>query len=510
MLVRVKPVGGTGSCINRRTAGGWLAALWPAAAAQATEPAWLEAGRPTALAQQALALLADAPSHGLDPLDYDLPALRRRWQAPVPDAGAAAALQAALLRFLRHLHDGRRPPPNRVPRPFDAASALQAAAALGDLSQAVRSAVPARPGYQRLREALARYRTLADHPAWHRPLPTAWGAPGRALLPGQPGPGLALLAQRLVALGDLASADAQPNAGTYQGALVAAVQAFQRRHGLADDGVIGRATLAALPVPPAARVQQLVLALERLRWMPWPDAPRRIVVNLPEFTLRACVTHGGHTEVQARMKVIVGQALDTRTPLLHEELRRIDFKPHWNVPASIARRELVPRLRRDPAGWAHEGFEFVDAAGRADAVLTDAKLQAVLDGGLRIRQRPGPRNALGDIKFVLPNRQAIYLHHTPALQLFDRTRRDLSHGCIRVEQPVALAAFVLQGQPGWDEARIRAAMAAERPSSVTLVQPVPVLVVHATVRVEGDQVHFFDDLYGHDRDLARALRRSRT
>lgn len=514
-----------------RTGLGLLAGLGLALAVHAAEPVWIEAGQPTPLARQALALLAEAPSHGIDPRDYGLPALQQALQPGTASPASAQALEAALLRHLRDLHAGRLPTPagaGAVGRPpFDAAGALRAAAALGDLAQAVRAATPAVPQYERLRQALAHYRALADHPAWQQPLPALPLPPGarvRSLAPGQPWAGVPRLAARLAALGDLAAADAAalPSNGAtaghlahpaaeavYDGPLVAAVQAFQRRHGLADDGVIGRATWAALQVPPAARVQQLGLALERLRMAPLLDAPRRIVINLPEFVLRAYEVQGDRIVVRTQMKVIVGQALDTRTPLLHEDLRRIEFKPYWNVPPSIARKELVPRLRRDPAYWAHEGFEFVGADGRADALLTEAKLQAVLAGALRIRQRPGPRNALGDIKFVFPNRQAIYLHHTPSVQLFDRARRDFSHGCIRLEQPVALAAFALRGLPGWDEARIRAAMAADAPSAVALAQPVPVLIAYSTALVKEGQVHFFDDLYGHDRDLARALREAR-
>jgi len=167
----------------------------------------------------------------------------------------------------------------------------------------------------------------------------------------------------------------------------------------------------------------------------------------------------------------------------------------------------VPRLRRDPAYWEREGFEFVGAQGAADAVLDAGKLDAVVDGRLRIRQRPGPRNALGDIKFVFPNRASIYLHHTPSVQLFERTRRDFSHGCIRVEQPVALAQFVLDGQPGWDGRRIRDAMARNEPSTVALDQPLPVLIAYGTALVKQSQVYFFDDIYGHDRALDAALRR---
>lgn len=492
----------------------WLAFLPPALAIPADEGRWVDAtGRPTPLAQQALALLADAASHGLDARDYGLPALQRQAAAP-----EAAALEAALLRYLHDLHGGRALAPARPAglrrAPFDAAAALGAAASAGDLAQAVRAAVPPLSQYERLREALAQYRGLAGDPAWDRPwpeLPRAAKARVRALAPGQAWDGLPRLAARLAALGDLADpAEADVPAGAvYEGARVAAVQAFQRRHGLQDDGVVGRATLAALQVPPAARVQQIELALERLRWTPLQDAPRRIVVNIPEFVLRAYELQEGRIVVRTQMKVVVGKAAATRTPLLQEDLRRIEFKPFWNVPPSIARGETVPRLRRDPGYWAREGFEFVGAGGVADAELTEAKLQAVLAGSLRIRQRPGPRNALGDIKFVFPNRQAIYLHHTPSVQLFEQARRDFSHGCIRVEQPAALAAFALQGMPGWDEPRIRAAMGAAEPSSVSLAQPVPVLLAYTTALVKEGRVHFFDDVYGHDRALARALRAQR-
>lgn len=470
-----------------------------------------------AQARTALALLADAPSHGLDPLNYAVPALHRALEAsPVPDARTDQALALAMQRYLADLRDGRLGPEQRARHgaalrhpPFDTAGALRAALALQDLPQAVQRAVPALPQYQRLREALARYRALAGHAAWQQPLPALPRARDRAasaLDPGQPWAGLALLSARLQALGD-APADLPP-AAHYDAPRVAAVQAFQRRHGLLADGVLGRATWAALQVAPEARVRQLELALERLRWTPLLTGPRMIVVNIPEFVLRAYEVQGDRiVRVAAEMKVIVGQSLDTRTPLIHEDLRRIEFQPYWNVPASIARKELVPRLRRDPGHWVREGFEFVGRDGAADPVLDEAKLQAVLAGQLRIRQRPGPRNALGDIKFVFPNRDAIYLHHTPAVGLFERARRDFSHGCIRVEQPVALAAFALQGLPGWDEARIRAAMAAETPPrTLALAQPIPVVIAYGTALVKEQKVHFFEDLYGHDRALDAALR----
>jgi len=212
--------------------------------------------------------------------------------------------------------------------------------------------------------------------------------------------------------------------------------------------------------------------------------------------------------VQLRMKVIVGQALDKRTPLFDADLHYIEFSPYWNVPPSIARTELVPQLRRHPEDYKREGFEFVAPDGRVDTTLSAVNLAAVSAGRLRIRQRPGPRNALGDIKFVFPNRDNIYLHHTPATQLFERGRRDFSHGCIRVEQPVALAKFVLQGLPEWSEDRIREAMRKGESTTLRLADPVRVLIAYGTALVIDGRVHFFDDLYGQDRVLDAALRQN--
>jgi murein L,D-transpeptidase YcbB/YkuD len=248
------------------------------------------------------------------------------------------------------------------------------------------------------------------------------------------------------------------------------------------------------------------LTLERLRWTPLLQGRRMIVVNVPEFVLRAYEVSDGRVDVQLAMKVIVGKAMDTRTPLFDEDMRAIEFSPYWNVPPSIARAEVVPRLRRDPGYFAQQGFEFVTAGGAVVNELSAAHLDAVVRSGWRIRQRPGARNALGGIKFVFPNRNNIYLHHTPAESLFGRDRRDFSHGCIRVEQPLALARFVLQGEPGWTEERIRAAMETGESSTLRLSQPVPVLIAYSTVIVKGGRVFFYADIYGHDRALDRALR----
>lgn len=497
-----------------------LLAAWMPLAAWAS-PSWLGAdGRPLPAAHEAVRWLAESAQDGLNPADYGAERLGRALVAASSQglqAGAASAfdqeLTQAVERYLRELHGGRIDPAvlnerydhSRRPQP-DLSAALQAALAGGQIQQAREAAAPHVPMYPALRALLAQYRALGEHPAWAQPLPAL---PGRKLTAGQPWAGLGRLAERLTVLGDLPS---QPGGGAlavYTPALVEAVTVFQRRHGLEADGVLGAATLAALNVSPAARAEQIALQMERLRWTPVLQGPRMIAVNVPEYRLRAYEYADGKVTLRLSMAVIVGKALDTRTPLFDEDMRSIEFSPYWNVPPSIARSETVPRLRRDPGYLAQQGMEFVSAAGVSTAV-THEMLGAVLAGQARIRQRPGPLNALGDIKFVLPNNDNIFLHHTSSPTLFGRSRRDLSHGCVRVEDPVALAQFVLQDDPTWTVERIRTAMAQPKPVFVRLPQPVPVIITHITVVMQDGRPHFYGDLYGHDRKLASLLRQHST
>ncbi len=494
-----------------------LLALAAGPPAMAQPPLWFSSGRPTAQARAAVEVLALAADQGLDPRDYDTELINRRLagasQGPPLDEPAQAALDGALTHalqgYLSDLQTGRVDPRRihahfDVPRASspDAGAYLRTAVAQQRVAEALREAEPRVPMYAALRHVLARYRALAGHPAWEVPLPPV---PGRKVASGQAWAGLPLLARRLEALGDFPAGTAVPD--RMEGALVTALQSFQERHGLTPDGVLGQATLQQLGVPPAARVRQVELALERLRWTPLLQGPRMVVVNIPEFVLRAYEVHDGKVDVKVTMKVIVGKAMDTRTPLFDEDMRFVEFSPYWNVPPSIARHETVPRLRRDPAYFGQQGFEFVAPGGEVVTTLSPAHLDAVLRGEWRIRQRPGERNALGGIKFVFPNRDNIYLHHTPAPTLFARDRRDFSHGCIRVEDPMALARFVLQGEPGWTENRIRAAMDKGESNVLRLSQPLPVLIAYSTVIAKGGRVFFYPDLYGHDRVLDRALQR---
>ncbi len=486
-------------------------------ASAADTPLWFEDGHPNAEARQAVDILVNAATEGLAPQDYLAADLQQAIAQAAKDPALAIeavdqldqALTAAMQHYLSDLHFGRvdphevhenysAPPPGRL----EPATYLRNAVQEHRLHAAIRQAAPPLPAYASLRQALAQYRKLLDNPAWQVTLPPL---PSKKLEAGQSYAGMATLTQRLIATDDLPAATKPPQRYTQN--LVDGIRSFQERHGLTPDGVIGKLTIEQLNIPPIDRVRQIELTLERLRWTPLLQAPRIIVINIPEFMLRAYETSHGITAIRMESKVIVGKAMDTRTPIFDEDMRYIEFSPYWNIPPSIARAETVPKLRRDPDYFLQQGFEFVATDGRVLTNLTAANLDAVLRGQLRIRQRPGPENALGDIKFIFPNNDNIYLHHTPAPKLFQRDRRDFSHGCIRVEEPVELAKFVLQDQPEWDEERIREAMTKGISTTLRLKEPLPVVIAYATSVVKNDgRIYFFPDIYGHDKLLDEALR----
>lgn len=484
-------------------------------------PNWLDAnGKPVDQALDALETLTNASHQGLNPADYNTAALWQRFAhlvsggtlTPPEQQALNDTLTSSLEKYLNDLRNGRVNPHEvhqkfkpRPQPPFNAQAYIAEAFQQNRLREALRDAQPQVPMYDALVNAMAQYRLLAQHPAWSAPLPAP---PGKKLEPGQPYSALETLTSRLIALGDLPIDTQTPQ--TYDETLAAGIRAFQERHGLEVDGVLGPATLRQLNVSPEQRREQMALTLERLRWTPLQSHKRMIVVNVPEFVLRAYETdQQGNIDLKLRMKVIVGKALDTSTPVFDEDMRFIEFSPYWNVPPSIARGETIPRLKRDPAYFTRQGFEFVKSDGSVSTQLTNANMQAVLNGQARIRQRPGPVNALGDIKFIFPNNTNIFLHHTPAPQLFERSRRDFSHGCIRVQEPVALAQFVLKNEPAWTRERIEQTMQAGDSQTIRLNEPIPVVLAYGTVIIREGKVYFYDDIYGHDALLSKALKKKR-
>jgi murein L,D-transpeptidase YcbB/YkuD len=483
---------------------------------------WVTAsGRPTPDAGAALGLLSGAPAEGLDAAEYSASMLSawstRLASGPGPAVSDAAAFDAGLsgsmLRYLRQLHMGRVDPRaigfhmSAPADEHDFGAVLRSALGAHRLTQTAAEWAPPLTLYRRLRDTLARYRTLAADPAVEDLPPI--GAPVR---PGQPYPGLGALQRRLVAVGDLPpGVQVSAETSVYEGALVEGVRHFQIRHGLEADGVLGVATQAALRVPLAWRVRQLELALERLRWLPHLSPDRFLAVNIPMFHLWVWDSIPPNGAPAFEMGVIVGRALNTRTPVFEEEMRFIIFRPYWNIPPSILRSEILPALRRDPGYLAQHDMEVVSGQGDdARAVGLSGETMALLQQGrLRVRQRPGPKNALGLVKFVFPNDENIYLHGTPTPQLFSRTRRDFSHGCVRVADPAGLAEWALRGQDDWTRERVVAAMNADRSTRVNLARPIQVIMFYVTAVVmpEDGTIRFAEDIYGHDATLDRALTR---
>ena len=486
--------------------------------AWAADNAWLRQGRPAPVALSAVKILQQAADEGLNPGDYDATGLNQRVEAAREGVALSASAQTALgealtqamRRYLHDLHYGRVDPAsvyanfNVPPKTLNVAATLDDALAAGNLDSAVKAATPQFPLYQALRPWLKRYRALESDPAWAGMLPPL---PATKLEPGMPYAGTQKLAARLASMGDLPQDFVATD--RYQGPLVDGVKLFQKRHGLTPDGVIGKGTFEQLNTPPSARVEQIVLTMERLRWTPLMADKRMLVVNLPEFELRGLEIDGSQVQIPLQMNVIVGKSLNTQTPMFNEQMRMIEFSPYWNVPPSIARGETVPKLRRDPGYFDRQGFEIVTRSGEVVTSLSDEQLAAVQRGEARIRQRPGAQNALGDIKFIFPNNDNIYMHHTPSVGLFQRDRRDFSHGCIRVESPVALAEFVLKDEPEWTQERIREAMENGKSRTIRLKTPIMVVIAYGTalVKQRGGAIYFYADIYGHDRKLKAALQR---
>ena len=478
---------------------------------------WVKGMEPTPQARQVIAVLLQADHKGLSGDDYDGP----RWNdrltrlkpgSPQPSEADAVKFDLALtvcaMRYVSDLHIGKVNPKhfafalNDESRKYDLAEFLKDHVVnASDIAVALTQVEPPYPGYRRTMQALQTYMELAKKDDGEQ-LP----ATKKAIMPGDTYPGVPRLSRVLRLVGDLPSDSNLPADQTvYSGALVDGVKNFQRRHGRDPNGKIDAPTLADLNVPLSRRVRQMQLTLERWRWLPDSYQKSPIVANIPEFRLRA---YDKDFKIAVTMNVVVGKAYGHDTPVFSDTMEYVVFRPYWEVPYSITKAEMIPHILRDPDYLAQKGFEVVD--GKQNVVsagtVTPEVLTQLRAGKLFVRQKPGPKNSLGLAKFLFPNSYNVYMHDTPATEFFSRSRRDFSHGCIRLERPADLAAWVLRDNPGWTPERIRAAMNGTTTQQVNLVHPIPVLILYATVIVlEDGLVHFFDDIYGHDATLDQAL-----
>ncbi len=473
---------------------------------------WTREGRPTAQASQLVEVLEQAEKKGLDPKDYD----GERWPARVAGLTSVTvreestlvnfdvALTVCAMRYASDLHLGRIDP-HTLHKSFEpersesdlADFLLKRVGPAPDVPDAFAKIEPPYPGYRRALEALQTYLRLAKEEK-----PALLPSVAKPVAPGKPYAAVPQLSERLKFLGDLpADTQAGDDSGLYKGPVVGGVKHFQMRHGLDAGGNLGPQTIVELNRPVSERVKQLQLALERWRWVPHNFEQPPLVVNIPEFVLRA---YDEDRRLGFTMRVVVGRAMRTQTPVMEEDMKYVIFWPYWNVPASILRHEIIPKIAKDHAYLQKNGYEVATFSGEVvtDGIVGEELLGQLRAGKLMVRQKPGPKNALGLIKFIFPNDDHVYLHATPAQSLFAQSRRDFSHGCIRVEHPGELAEWVLRNNPGWTKEKIEAAFASQKQQQVNLAKTIPVLIVYATAMVSEDgTVYFFNDIYGLDQAL---------
>jgi murein L,D-transpeptidase YcbB/YkuD len=497
-------------------------------AARDYAPLWLNEGVPRA--GTLIHRLSDAAQEGLRPADYS-PAALRADLSGVQDAAGRARLELRLsaqyLHYARDLASGRvrpgaieadAPVPADVP---DAQGLLAALAGADDPAAFLDALAPANPIYRRLHRALADYRELAEAGGW--PLVDA----GRTVEEGMTGPQVAQIRARLQASRDLTIDSANPD--TFDAQLTLAVRRFQERHGLEPDGIVGPQTRAAMNVPVDSRIAQIEVNMERWRWMPDDLGQRYVLVNLAGQEVEL-VESGS---VQLAMRAVVGKPF-RKTPVFSDEITYLEFNPDWTLPPTILREDMLPALRKDPgylaanemtlyAGWSAD-------AERLDPTAVDWTQVTPKRFPYKIVQEPGPKNPLGQVKFMFPNAHHVYLHDSPAKNLFDRASRAFSSGCIRVAKPFELAEALIGGTPVADKLRKAVGLpdapaaggTAEPPvwgrglidrlvtygktTRVRLPEAVPVHLTYSTVWIgEGGTVHFRPDIYGRDRALSQAL-----
>lgn len=459
------------------------------------QPAWTD----RAMVEQLLDGVRGAASHGLDPADYHLQAIESRlaagqWQSsdPVARAELELLLTDSLARLAFTLHFGKLDPEQLDPvwnlsrewNGTDPVGLFEQVLRSGRIREFLEAAPPQYPFYGRLREALARYRTIEAAGGWPA-IPDGGG-----LKPGATDPRVPALRRRLEIERDLAPGEvADPT--LFDAEVEAAVRRFQERTGLDPDGVLGKRTTAELNVPVGRRIEQLRASLERARWVFRDVEEDLLLVDIAGFKLH--LFRDGEEIWVTRVQV--GKPY-TSTPIFKAAMTHLVFNPTWTVPPGILNKEVLPAVRRDHSYLGAHNMSVV----RSDGSVVDP---STVDWSGRfpysIRQEPGPKNSLGRVKFMFPNEYFVYLHDTPSKQLFDRADRAFSHGCIRVEDPLRLAELVLAGTEGWDRDAIDRVVASEQTTTVFLKQHLTVMLLYWTAEVTRlGTVLFSEDIYERD------------
>lgn len=466
------------------------------------QPVWLQSDSISVLHDIALDFIAAAEAEGLDSHDYQLHQLRQmRFNrlAAVPYELEFHTTRA-LLMLAEDLRQGQLSandvdPDWHIPQPsFDPVNFLLDAVASSRLQQSLADLPPKIPSYQLLKQALAKYRDLvARQVTWTR-IPVV-----PVIRPNTSHPVIPLVRSRIIeAYHTHGTAEYNLSAihgDNYDNELVSAIKSFQLQHGLNADGIIGENTRRALNMTPAEKVRRLRLNMERLRWLPRNLGDRYLLVNIAGFQLAAVK----QDQQVLDMRIIVGRNYRS-TPSFSSYISHMILNPYWNIPASIAREDLLPRQQKDPTFFASQGIKVYTGYDYSQAPIDPDTVDwpAITKGfPYVLRQDPGAKNALGVIKFMLPNSFSIYLHDTPDKSLFQKEIRTFSSGCIRLEQPMALADFVMEGHKTQTELTTQINIG--RTATVSLSESTPIYIVYLTVWVDGQrQIHYSPDTYGRD------------
>ena len=474
------------------------------------QPFWLQNGKPSHRAIVVRSVLENADRHGLKPSSYLVGNIQQFWNNT--DAPGLVQLDIlitlGMMLYVADQREGRIAPFLANPELFATARDVKVnwnevreqALNATDMQAFLEQQAPPYFQYQQLLNKLAEYRQIAARGGWPS-IPI-----GETLKPGMQDPRIPIIRKRLSVTGELGSGELDNP--MFDAELAAAVKKFQKRHNLAQDGIVGQQTSAVLNVPISFRIAQIVINMERYRWMNRVLDERGVFVNIAGF--EAFGGEPGNMEVE--MPVIVGKTYH-ETPVFSDTIKYIVINPYWNLTPSIAYHETLPKLKTDPhylekhkmrifEGWGENAPE-LDATTIDWSNVTRQQMNRY-----RVRQDPGPENALGTLKLVFPNKFNVYLHDTPAHDLFKRDRRAFSHGCIRMANPAEMAAFVLGGQEkGWTVERIKEIVKSQKRQVVKLEKPMPVHILYRTAYINpaDDNIHFFEDIYGRDTILAAAL-----
>jgi murein L,D-transpeptidase YcbB/YkuD len=483
-----------------------LAAIYKATG---MKPLWVGENGPGEKAVIIRQFLENAETEGLRPDDYNVEGIRFLWQSDEPDHLAQLETQLTL-NLLKYAHDvshgGIMPfktDPVLYPEAGDThlkpVLLVEKARAATDLAGYLASLPPSHEYYRKLRDALQFYRNIAKSGGWKKV------ANGKTIRPGDQDERIRQVRQRLAKTGELSPPEGDET--LYDNELIQAVTKFQEQFGLVADGIIGRETLTALNMSSEEIIDKIILNMTRWRWQEKELGRRYIIVNIANYDLKAF--EDGREVL--KMEVIVGK-LQHQTPVFTSHVQYVDFNPFWNVPPSIAEKEELPELRKDAfylvnrkvrlfSSWQDDGIEL-------DSTTVD--WQSVTDDEMKrykLRQDPGPWNALGSVKLVFPNEYSVFIHGTPAQELFEHNKRNFSHGCIRVSQPLDLARFALSlEKPGWSMEKIQEIVDQGARKVVSISSPLTIHITYQTVWIDNlGTIHFNSDVYGRDKILAEIL-----